>query len=347
MVAVTVVGFAVPVAAQTEEFVEIPTQIEVGESGAAVLFGIVNPGDGTLDIQLSTDGAFEIVVLVNSDDDPFLGCVTTPTSDYFGLTCDIAEFWQNTVVIVPTDETLALPSATGTLTTTVNSPFSEVVETTLIWENPNPPTEPPAEDPPAEEEPPAEEPAPELLCNGEAVTVNLANGDVPTDGNDVIVGTEGPDVIDAGAGADIICGLGGDDIINAGNGADVVMAGGGNDTVQAGQGRDTVYGQGGDDAIVGGKGKDTLIGGGGNDDIRGNDGVDTLDGGAGRDELRGGQGADVVTGGSGADVLVGGIRPDVLDGERGTDSYNGGAGSDTCAVDPEGRAEVANSCEFS
>ena len=50
MVAVTVVGFAVPVAAQTEEFVEIPTQIEVGESGAAVLFGIVNPGDGTLDI---------------------------------------------------------------------------------------------------------------------------------------------------------------------------------------------------------------------------------------------------------------------------------------------------------
>ena len=44
----------------------------------------------------------------------------------------------------------------------------------------------------------------QVTCAGLAVTVNVANGDVPTDGDDVILGTDGPDVINAGAGRDVI-----------------------------------------------------------------------------------------------------------------------------------------------
>lgn len=166
-------------------------------------------------------------------------------------------------------------------------------------------------------------------CNGLPVTVDLGAGDRPTSGPDVILGTEGDDVINGGNGADTICGLGGDDIINAGQGRDVVLAGDG------------------DDFVSGGKGKDTLAGGAGNDDLRGNEGTDTIDGGAGNDELRGGQKADVIFGGSGDDNLVGGTRPDVLDGGRGLDSYNGGGGTDVCGADPLGLVEVRLRCELS
>ena len=184
-----------------------------------------------------------------------------------------------------------------------------------------------------------------VLCNGEEVTVNLALGDVPTDGDDVILGTEGPDVINAGDGNDTICGEGGADTINAGVGRDTVFGGSGADVINAGGGRDTVYAQGGDDFVSGGRGQDMLIGGRGDDDLRGNEGADTILGGSGNDVLRGGQRIDVLTGGSGNDVLFGGIRGDQLDGGTGLDTYNGGAGTDTCLADPSGLTEVAANCE--
>ena len=192
------------------------------------------------------------------------------------------------------------------------------------------------------------EPAPESAgtCNGMPITVDLSAGDRPTNGDDVILGTDGDDVINAGDGRDVICGRGGNDTINAGNGADTILGGDGDDTIQAGQGKDVVFAQDGDDFVSGGKGKDTLAGGEGNDDLRGNEGTDTIDGGAGNDELRGGQKADTVTGGSGDDTLIGGTRPDVMDGGSGLDSYNGGGGADTCAVDPSGLAEVRLRCEL-
>ena len=151
-------------------------------------------------------------------------------------------------------------------------------------------------------------------CNGQTATVDLANGDLPTDGDDVIIGTEGPDVINAGAGNDVICSGSGADVINAGPGADIIFAGDGDDVVRAGdgadvvrggngddqifagQGRDQVRGEAGDDFISGGKGKDLLIGGSGSDDLRGNEGTDDLRGSSGDDELRGGQKADVLQG---------------------------------------------------
>ena len=182
-------------------------------------------------------------------------------------------------------------------------------------------------------------------CNNLVVTVILAAGDLPTTGDDVILGTSGPDVINAGAGNDTICAGGGDDTINAGNGADTVFAGEGGDTIQAGQGRDIIDAGDGDDFVSGGKGKDTIDGGAGNDDLRGNEGTDTINGGAGNDELRGGQKADVINGGNGNDNLIGGTRPDVLNGGIGLDTYNGGGGADTCANDPDGLTEQTTNCE--
>lgn len=182
-------------------------------------------------------------------------------------------------------------------------------------------------------------------CNGFDITVDIGAGDRPTAGDDVILGTEGDDVINAGDGRDSICGLGGDDTINAGFGADVVFAGPGADTVFAGQGLDIVYGEGGADFISGGKGKDVLNGGNGNDDIRGNEGTDTLNGGAGNDELRGGQKADLIFGGDGDDNLVGGTRPDIMNGGLGIDTYNGGGGADSCLDDPDNESSIILECE--
>ena len=206
--------------------------------------------------------------------------------------------------------------------------------------------------PPSEWSAPCPSPAPaqpsettSALCNGLVVTVDLGLGQSPTDGDDVILGTEGRDTINAGAGRDVICGLGGDDVINAGDGADIVFGGEGNDVINAGQGRDVVDAGAGNDFVSGGKGKDTISGSSGDDDLRGNEGTDTLLGGAGDDSLRGGQKADSLAGGAGSDSLVGGTRPDVLDGGTGLDDYNGGGGLDTCVADPSNLIEDRVSCE--
>ena len=184
-------------------------------------------------------------------------------------------------------------------------------------------------------------------CNGLAVTVDMAAGERPTDGDDVILGTEGPDVIMAGGGRDVICGLGGDDRIDGGDRKDVIFGGGGDDVINGGQGADVINAGSGDDLVAGGRGKDIIDGQGGDDDLRGNDGTDTLYGGGGDDLLRGGQKADTIYGERGNDTLFGGTRPDVLDGGAGNDSYDGGrSATDSCLRDPAGLAEVAVSCEL-
>lgn len=63
--------------------------------------------------------------------------------------------------------------------------------------------------------------------------------------------------------------------INASAGDDVVFAGGGGDTVNGGDGNDNLYGQGGGDTVIGGSGDDVLSGGEGNDFLTGGVGNDT------------------------------------------------------------------------
>ena len=121
-----------------------------------------------------------------------------------------------------------------------------------------------------------ERPASVRRCAGRPVTVEIAFGDEPTAGDDVILGTSGDDVIDTQGGNDVVCALGGDDVVRGGRGNDRLIGGRGNDAVLGGGGRDRLRGGPGDDRLVGGRGPDRLIG---------NRGDDTCVGGPGRDRL--------------------------------------------------------------
>ena len=204
----------------------------------------------------------------------------------------------------------------------------------------------PGDPDPVDPDPVDPEPTEPLLCNGLEVTVNIGLGERATNSHDVILGTEGPDVINGLDGRDTICALGGDDIINAGQGRDTVFAGAGRDSIEGGQGEDTLAGQGGADFIAGGRGADTILGGAGADELRGNEGRDVIRGGAGADEIRGGISGDILFGENGNDTILGGQRNDVIDGGNGQDVIDGGQGfNDVCEADPAGRNEVQTRCE--
>lgn len=99
--------------------------------------------------------------------------------------------------------------------------------------------------------PTAGSPAQDLRCQGRRVTVDLAAGERPTSGDDVILGTSRSELVRAGRGHDTVC------------------AGGGADRVQGGPGDDLLVGGAGRDRLVGGAGRDRLVGGPGRDSCRG------------------------------------------------------------------------------
>jgi VCBS repeat-containing protein len=96
--------------------------------------------------------------------------------------------------------------------------------------------------------------------NGDLFAVaNIANN-VPTDGEDVLYGTNEEDTMDAGAGNDIALGLDGNDSILGGDGNDLIHGGDGGDMLDGGDGDDRVYGGWGADTLLGGPGRDELHG---------------------------------------------------------------------------------------
>ncbi|MEM7338459.1 MAG: hypothetical protein AAF467_07430 [Actinomycetota bacterium] len=174
--------------------------------------------------------------------------------------------------------------------------------------------------------------APLPPCNGLAVTVDIGSGDVPTNGDDVILGTSGPDVINALDGNDTICALDGDDNVVGGAGDDTILGNEGNEGISGGSGNDgTINGDAGEDAVNGGGDNDNNVRcGDSNDSVSGNGGRDTVHGDDGNDVVRGGQNDDTVNGGAGDDTLAG---------NTGVDTCNGGTGGeivgDTAATNCE------------
>ncbi len=163
------------------------------------------------------------------------------------------------------------------------------------------------------------------------------DGNIPTDGDDRLFGTDDNDVIRAGLGDDRIIGRDGDDrlfgeegddIIRGNDGDDRVVGGDGNDILVGGDGSDRLLGQDGDDILRGNDGNDILRGGNGEDTLVGGDGDDRLVGGNDNDVLRGGRGDDILKGNDGNDRLLGNADDDRLIGGDGRDFLNGGAGDD-------------------
>ena len=96
------------------------------------------------------------------------------------------------------------------------------------------------------------------------------------EGNDVVRGGNGGDVVLLGSGNDLA-------ITNGGN--DIVDGGAGNDRIWTGAGHDVVDGGDNDDYIVLGAGDDTAFGGTGNDRVWSEIGNDQVSGGDGDDEI--------------------------------------------------------------
>jgi Ca2+-binding RTX toxin-like protein len=157
-------------------------------------------------------------------------------------------------------------------------------------------------------------------------------------GDDILIGSSGPESLIGGAGDDVVNAGAGDDRIDGGIGNDVLNGGPGNDTFVGGDGNDQLNGGDGDDLLIGGIGNDSINGDAGNDVLQGNFGDDFLNGSTGNDSISGGLGRDVVVGGAGRDTLNGGHNDDTILGNsgndliiasNGNDFVNGGNGNDT------------------
>lgn len=189
-----------------------------------------------------------------------------------------------------------------------------------------------------------------------------------TNGDDLLVGGMGSEIIKALDGDDIIEARAGDDRIFAGAGDDWIIAGPGAKTYDGGTGTDTlsfegyrgaavdlalgslygtagviagvenvigyvkaanyIYGDAADNRIVAFGFNDNLRGAGGNDQIVSGDGNDSVLGGAGHDLLRAGAGDDTVGGEGGNDWIFGDAGADILNGGAGNDVLSGGSGDD-------------------
>jgi Ca2+-binding RTX toxin-like protein len=136
-------------------------------------------------------------------------------------------------------------------------------------------------------------------CDG--IVAPLA-GTQPTNGDDLLTGTDAAETLCGLFGDDTISGFAGNDLL-FGDSCNDAASEGGDDTLSGNDGNDVLYGSAGTDTLSGGRGNDRLFGGNGNDKLSGNAGKDLLDGGKGNDRLTGGAARNSYKGGAGNDVL--------------------------------------------
>lgn len=180
--------------------------------------------------------------------------------------------------------------------------------------------------------------------------------------NDILIGNNADNHIQAGAGDDLIISSKGNDIYAGEDGIDVISfrrdSNGvyvelkegyakdgfrGLDTIAqienvvGSQKDDEIYGDDIANTITGGKGEDTINGRGNNDLIYGEgdedliygeDGEDTIFGNDDKDTIDGGLGNDTLSGGNGNDQLLGQGGNDTLDGGENNDTLDGGENDD-------------------
>ncbi|MCT4553429.1 MAG: hypothetical protein N4A53_01970 [Pelagimonas sp.] len=128
---------------------------------------------------------------------------------------------------------------------------------------------------------------------------------------DTIIGTEGDDVIFGSEDPELILPGPGDDFVRAGAEGDIIVDGDvddpnhGNDTLYGGAGADEIRDRGGNDQLFGGTGEDLLIAVDFGEDAP--HAPDTVNGGYGDDTVAGDDG-DLLIGGAGVDQYVIGIN---------------------------------------
>jgi len=79
-----------------------------------------------------------------------------------------------------------------------------------------------------------------------------------TSNDEILIGGNTDDTLNANAGNDVLLGGGGSDTLNGGDGADRLEGGAGNDTLNGGNGNDILYGGSGNDSLTGGAGADVF-----------------------------------------------------------------------------------------
>jgi Ca2+-binding RTX toxin-like protein len=181
-----------------------------------------------------------------------------------------------------------------------------------------------------------------------------SNGNVLSglDGDDLLKGCGGSDVLDGGNDidtasyydapssvvVDLTTGSGqwgdaqGDILYNIEN----VSGSAYGDFLYGNSDANVLQGVDGNDHLWGLDGADTLYGGAQNDELWGEGGVDTLYGGTGTDTMYGGTENDFLYGESEVDWLYGQDGNDLLNGGAGNDNMDGGAGNDDYYVDSLG-----------
>jgi|GEM_PF-2416000 Ca2+-binding RTX toxin-like protein len=174
-------------------------------------------------------------------------------------------------------------------------------------------------------------------------------------GDDLIIGSQHNDIIQANVGEDVVFGMGGNDDINGWDGDDLIYGGDGADRVVGDRGSDTLYGGTGNDNIFGSHDNlsavylnwdlnfsNVLYGEAGVDRLYGANGADTLDGGADFDYLYSYAGDDVLISGGGGGQLYGYAGDDTFVIEASdvdalqnatTSRIDGNVGTDTIQLD--------------
>ncbi len=162
--------------------------------------------------------------------------------------------------------------------------------------------------------------------------VTSEDGETATATVAITLAVEAPLAITGSEGNDVLIGGTGDNVINGLGGFDRLVGGEGDDTLTLGSEGNATGGVG-NDTLTGGSGYSDLSGGAGDDMLSLGEGGGFASGDAGDDTLSLGESGGFAFGDAGHDTLTGGAGSDFLAGGPGRDQITAGAGDDTVSLD--------------